>query len=156
MIVLLRVDDRLIHGQVVLGWGTALRPDRIVLADDAVASNEWERGLYAQGWPEMRITIVPVAEAARQLAGGVFEGERIILLVRNPRNVIALMDLGLPVTAVNVGGLHFREGREKLAEGVYVDAEERAALRELVKRGVALDGRAVAGSPAATLNTLVV
>ncbi len=156
MIALLRVDDRLIHGQVVLGWGTALKPDRIVLADDAVASNEWERGLYAQGWPDVRITIVSVAEAARQLVAGVFDEERIILLVRNPRDVVALMDLGLSVAAVNVGGLHFREGREKLAEGVYVDAEERAALRELVKRGVTLDGRAVAGSAAATLNTLVV
>jgi len=102
MIALLRVDDRLIHGQVVLGWGTALKPDRIVLADDAVASNEWERSLYAQGWPDVRITIVSVAEAARQLLAGIFDEERIILLVRNPRDVVALMDLGLSVAAVNV------------------------------------------------------
>ncbi len=156
MISLVRIDDRLIHGQVVLGWGTVLKPDRIVLADDEVASNEWERGLYAQGWPDVRISIVSFADAAKQIAGGVFDRERVILLVRNPRGVIALMEHGLPVTAVNVGGLHFREGREKLAEGVYVDAEERGILRELVKRGVTLDGRAVPGSPASTLNALVV
>lgn len=156
MIALLRVDDRLIHGQVVLGWGTAIAPDRILLADDDVASNDWERGLYAQGWPEVRITIAPLAEAARQIASGVFDGERVMLLVRSPRNVIALMDLGVPVTVVNVGGLHYREGRDALAEGVYVDAEERSALRELVKRGVTLDGRVVAASPPSTLNALVV
>ena len=66
------------------------------------------------------------------------------------------MDLGIPVTEVNIGGLHFREGREKLVDGVYIDADERAALRELVKRGVTLDGRAVSRSEKATLNSLVV
>ncbi len=156
MIALLRIDDRLIHGQVVLGWGTALRPDRIVLADDEVAANEWERNLYAQGWPDVRISILSLAEAVKQLAAGIFGGERIILIVRSPKSVLALMDLGLAVAAVNVGGLHFRPGREKLIEGVYLDAEERSALRELVKRGVTLDGRAVPGSPAGTLNSMVV
>ena len=156
MIALLRVDDRLIHGQVVLGWGAAIKPDRIVLADDEVAASEWERSIYAEGWPDVRISIASLEDAARQLAGGVFDRERIILLLRNPRGVIALMDLGIPVTEVNIGGLHFREGREKLVDGVYIDADERAALRELVKRGVTLDGRAVSRSEKATLNSLVV
>jgi mannose/fructose/N-acetylgalactosamine-specific phosphotransferase system component IIB len=156
VIVLLRIDDRLIHGQVVLGWGTELRPDRILLVDDGVAANDWERGLYAQGWPEVKISIFSLAEAAKQLAAGVFEEERVILIVRSPQSVIELMDLGLSVTEVNVGGLHFRPGREKLIEGVYINAEERVALRELVKRGVTLDGRATPGSPAGTLNSLVV
>ena len=47
MVILFRIDDRLIHAQVVVGWGRRLRPDRIVLADDAVRAEEWEKELYA-------------------------------------------------------------------------------------------------------------
>ena len=157
MIVLFRVDDRLIHGQVILGWGSVLRPDRIILADDEVASNEWEKNLYAASVvPEIKVSILPLLEAAAQLKRGIFDTERVILLVRHPKDVVALMDLGLPVGEVNVGGLHFREGREKLLDNVYIDGEERNIMRELVKRGVILDGRAVPGSRAVKLNSRVV
>jgi mannose/fructose/N-acetylgalactosamine-specific phosphotransferase system component IIB len=157
MIVLFRIDDRLIHGQVVLGWGTVLKPDRIILADDLVASNEWERDLYASAAPpEIKVSILALTEAAAQLKAGVFEGEKVILLVKHPRNVLSLMDLGLPVSEINVGGIHYREGREKVLENVYLDAEERSIMRELVKRGVTLDGRALPSSKTVTLNSRVV
>ena len=152
-----RVDDRLIHGQVILGWGSVLKPDRIILADDEVASNEWEKNLYAASVPpEIKVSILPLLEAAAQLKRGIFDTERVILLVRHPKDVVALMDLGLPVGEVNIGGLHFREGRQKLLDNVYIDGEERNIMRELVKRGVILDGRAVPGSRAVKLNSRVV
>jgi len=157
MIVLFRVDDRLIHGQVVLGWGAALKPDRIILADDAVASSEWERDLYAAAAPpEIKVSILSLTEAAAQLKAGIFDGEKVILLVKHPANVLALMDLGLPVGEVNVGGVHYREGREKLLENVFLDPGERGIMRELVKRGVTLDGRALPSSAPVTLNSRVV
>jgi mannose/fructose/N-acetylgalactosamine-specific phosphotransferase system component IIB len=157
MIVLFRVDDRLIHGQVVLGWGTFLKPDRIVLADDLVASNEWERDLYASAAPpEIKVSILALTEAAAQLKAGIFDGEKVILLVKHPKNVLSLMDLGLPVSEVNVGGIHYREGREKVLENVYLDPDERSIMRELVKRGVTLDGRALPSSKTVTLNSRVV
>lgn len=157
MIVLFRVDDRLIHGQVVLGWGSILKPDRIILADDLVASNEWERDLYAASAPpEIKVSILALTEAAAQIKAGVFDAEKVILLVKHPANVLSLMDLGLPVSEVNVGGIHYREGREKVLENVYLDAGERSIMRELVKRGVTLDGRALPSSKAVTLNSRVV
>ncbi|MDD4858397.1 MAG: PTS sugar transporter subunit IIB [Candidatus Krumholzibacteria bacterium] len=157
MIVLFRIDDRLIHGQVILGWGSALKPDRIVLADDEVASNDWEKNLYASSVPpEIKVSILSLTEAAAQIKRGIFDTEKVILLVRHPRCVVALMDLGVSVGEVNVGGMHYRDGREKVLDNVYVDADERAIMRDLVKRGVTLDGRALPGSRAATLNSRVV
>ena len=157
MISLFRIDDRLIHGQVVLGWGSVLKPDRIILADDEVASNEWEKNLYAASVPpEIKVSILPLPETAAQIKRGIFDTERVILLVRHPKDVVALMDLGLPVSEVNVGGLHYREGRAKVLDNVYIDAEERNIMRQLVKRGVILDGRAVPGSRAVRLNSRVV
>jgi mannose/fructose/N-acetylgalactosamine-specific phosphotransferase system component IIB len=157
MIVLFRVDDRLIHGQVVLGWGTVLKPDRIVVADDRVAANEWERDLYAAAAPpDIKVSILSLSEAAAQIKAGIFDGEKLFLLVKQPKSVLTLMDLGLPVSEVNVGGIHYREGREKILENIYIDPEERSVMRELAKRGVTLDGRALPSSKAVTLNSRVV
>jgi len=157
MIALFRIDDRLIHGQVVLGWGSVLKPDRIILADDEVAASDWERDLYASSVPpEIKISILPLTDAAAQVKRGIFDAEKVFLIVRNPANAVALMDLGLAADEVNVGGLHYREGREKILDNVYLDAGERAVLRELAKRGVKLDGRALPASRAVTLNARVV
>ena len=64
-----RVDDRLIHGQVVVAWGQRLRPVRIWVADDASAADEWERELLATVAPGIEVHVVPVAEAAAAYAG---------------------------------------------------------------------------------------
>lgn len=157
MIVLFRIDDRLIHGQIAVGWASALRPDRIVLADDGVAASEWERSLYAAAVPpEIKVSILSISETMRQFRGGVFDREKVILIVKHPRSVVALLDGGISARDVNVGGLHFRDGTEQVAEGVYLDAEEKAILRDLVKRGIKLDGRALPTSESVTLNSKVV
>jgi mannose/fructose/N-acetylgalactosamine-specific phosphotransferase system component IIB len=60
------------------------------------------------------------------------------------------------VSEVNVGGIHYREGRVKIIENVYLDASERLVMRELAKRGVTLDGRALPSSKTVTLNSRIV
>ena len=157
MISLIRIDDRLIHAQVVIGWGRHLHPDRIVVADDHVAGNELERTLYASATPpEMKVSILSLEETVRQLGGGVFDREKLILLVAHPQSVLGLMDLGLEVDTVNVGGLHYARGKEKVLDHVYLDEGERSALRELVKRGVTLEARALPESEPFILNSKVV
>ncbi len=157
MIALVRIDDRLIHAQVVIGWGSVLHPDRIVIADDAVASTEWEKNLYLTAVPpEIKVSILSLEETKAQVSGGVFDKERIILLVRSPRSILRLIELGLAVDEVNVGGLHYREGREEYLDFVYLDEEERQVLRELVKRGVTLEARALPDHNPVIMNSKVV
>ncbi len=157
MIALTRIDDRLIHAQVVIGWGRVLRPDRIVVADDDAANNEWEKNLYlAAVSVELKVSILSLKDAVDQINGGVFDRENVILLVRAPRSVLELMDLGLVVNEVNVGGLHYSEGRERVLDNVYLDEEDRKSLRELVKRGVTLEARALPDHQSVILNSKVV
>ncbi len=157
MISLLRIDDRLIHAQVVIGWGSAMQPDRIVIADDRVAGSELEKSLYmAAPPPEIKVSILSIEETAKQLEGGVFDKEKIFLLVSHPESILRLMDLGFDVDAVNVGGLHYAEGKEKVLDNFYLDAGERNALRELVKRGVTLEARSLPDSETVILNSKVV
>ena len=79
---LVRVDDRLIHGQVVVGWGRELKPDLVVLADDEVAANEWEQKLYALGVPRgMKVEFTTVEEAARSVDTWAHDSCKTIIIV---------------------------------------------------------------------------
>ncbi len=157
MVILFRIDDRLIHAQVVVGWGRRLKPDRIVLADDLVNAEDWEKELYASAAePDFKATVLSLAEAVEQISGGVFSSEKIFLLVRGPAEALEMLEMGLTTNEINVGGLHFREGREKITDNVWVDEGERETLRDIVKKGITLEARTLPGDKRITINSKVV
>jgi mannose/fructose/N-acetylgalactosamine-specific phosphotransferase system component IIB len=154
---LARIDDRLIHGQVVLGWVPYVRPDRIVVASDRVATSDWERRFYASCVPpEIKTSFFSLEETVRRLASDLFEAEGLLLLCESASDVLALVDAGTDLRDVNVGGLHYREGAIELLPFVFLTEDERRALRELVKRGVTLSAQDIPSNPARIINSLVV
>jgi len=154
---LARIDDRLIHGQVILGWVPAVKPDRIVVANDRVAGSDWERKFYSSCVPpEVNVSFAGIEEAARQVRGDLFRDEGLIILLESARDALALVTRGVDLKEVNVGGLHYREGSVELLPFVFLTHEERTALRELVKRGVTLSAQDVPSNPARIINSLVV
>ena len=157
MVILFRIDDRLIHAQVVVGWGRKLKPDRIILADDLVCAEDWEKELYASAAePDFKATVLSIADAVEQIGGGVFDCEKIFLVVRGPAEAIEMLEMGLTTKEINVGGLHFREGREKITDNVWVDEKEKELLRDIVKKGITLEARALPGDEKITINSKVV
>jgi mannose/fructose/N-acetylgalactosamine-specific phosphotransferase system component IIB len=157
MISLIRIDDRLIHAQVVIGWYEECNPDRIILADDQVAESEMEKKLYASAvTPEIKVSIISLQEAADRINNGVYHSETVLLLVRSPVEALKLYRCGLLFDEINVGGMHFNTNREKVLEGVYVSEEEKAAFRELVKRKVTLEVRALPEDQKVILNSRIV
>jgi len=154
---LARIDDRLIHGQVILGWVPSVKPDRIVVANDRVAGSDWERKFYSSCVPpEVNVSFATVAEAARQISADLYQTEQLIVLLESAQDTLALIGGGVDLKEVNVGGLHYREGSVELLPFVFLVHEERNALRELVKRGVTLSAQDVPSNPAKIINSLVV
>jgi mannose/fructose/N-acetylgalactosamine-specific phosphotransferase system component IIB len=154
---LARIDDRLIHGQVVLGWVPVVKPDRIVVACNRVAASDWERRFYASCVPpEVRTSFFSVDEAAQQIASAPYQQEQLLLLFESAEDVWKLVNAGIALKEVNVGGLHYREGSIELLPFVFVTPEERSFLRELVKRGITLSAQDVPSNPARVINSLVV
>jgi PTS system mannose-specific IIB component/fructoselysine and glucoselysine-specific PTS system IIB component len=136
-LVLSRIDDRLIHGQVVVGWGQALGLDFIVLVDDEVAANEWEQELYRMSVPpEIEVVFAGTEEAALRLAAWAGRPDRGMLLTGDIRTMARLFaaDHGA-VGRVNVGGLHHRPGRVQRLPYVFLTDEEAAELRALAAGG---------------------
>jgi len=136
-LVLYRIDDRLIHGQVVVGWGQRLGLAFIVLVDDAVRANVWEQELYRMGVPgAMDVVFATVAEAAPRLAEWEADARKGLLLTGDVETMVALCAAAPAVRKVNVGGIHAREGRTERLRYVFLSETEAQQLAALAARGV--------------------
>src|SRR3989449_9796324 len=110
-IALYRVDDRLIHGQVVVGWGQPLDASFIVLVDDEVRASDWEQDLYRMGVPpQIEVRFASVDEAVAKIPEWEADGRVGILLVGDVDTAVALSARGARVTRGQVGGIHHRAG----------------------------------------------
>ena len=135
-IALVRLDDRLIHGQVVIGWGQPLNARFIVLVDDEVRASPWEQDIYRMGVPaHIDVTFVSVTEAARRLPEWRASDQAGILLAGNVGTLAALC-AGGGIDQVNIGGVHHRPGRTERLRYVYLTDEEASQLRRLAETGV--------------------
>jgi mannose/fructose/N-acetylgalactosamine-specific phosphotransferase system component IIB len=149
-----RIDDRLIHGQVLVAWGARLAPARIWLVDDAVAASAWERDLFRESAPGIEVHVVTVAEAAAaHAAESVAEGGA-FLLVRDLATARRLVEAGAAVGDWNVGGLHYAPGKDKVNDYVYLDAADRGDARALLAAGAGLVVQDVPASRPQTLASL--
>lgn len=137
-ILLYRVDERLIHGQVVLGWGMRLRPDRYVVVDEELAESPWEQELYLLGLPEeVEAVFTGVGEARGRLPDWRADPRPSILLTRG---IPAMRELarggGMDEARVNLGGLHHAPGRERVLPYLHLGPEDLRLLEELAAEGV--------------------
>ena len=142
-IVLFRVDERLIHGQVVVGWGAELHPDRIIVVDDDIAHSQWEQELYAMGLPsDVTPVFEDVAQARSQLAGWRDGTDRVVILTRDVDTMRRLAEGGgMRGDEVNIGGIHHAPGRQPILPYVYLSADEIAQLHALAEAGVRITAR---------------
>ena len=136
-LALYRIDDRLIHGQVVVGWGQPLNASFIVLVDDEVSSSDWEQDLYRMGVPpQIEVIFASVDQAAAQLSTWEADDRVGILLVGDIDTAVALAQRAPQVRSFNVGGVHHRTGRRERLRFVYLTDDEAAKLRQLAAGGV--------------------
>lgn len=143
-LILVRIDDRLIHGQVILGWAHALHPDRIVVVDDTVAASSWQRRVYEAAVPsEIGVSILGVDEAVNFFVEGRFNNEKIFLLVESPKNILDLFRKGVDIRSINVGGLHHSEGKRCVLPYVFVSDQDIDNFKELMAMGVEVECRDV-------------
>lgn len=154
-LVLNRIDDRLIHGQVVVGWGQPLNVKFIVLVDDSVAGSEWEQDLYRMGVPpEMEVRFQSTANAAPLLDDYRTEQRPGILLTGDIATMRSLVASG-GVRDVNIGGIHHRAGRTQHLRYVFLTPEEQNALRELAALGAVVTAQDVPATRAIPLEELL-
>lgn len=132
-----RIDDRLVHGQVVVGWGQPLELAFIVLVDDEVAASAWEQDLYRMGVPpEMQLYFESVEGARARLAEYQQMAAPGLLLTGGTATMRALVEGGAAIPRVNLGGVHHRAERAPRLRYVFLTPGEEADLTAMAARGV--------------------
>lgn len=136
-VALVRVDDRLVHGQVVVGWGRPLGAAFVAVVDDVLARSDWEQELYRLGAPEeLPLEFVTVAEAAGRRAAWEADPRPGIVLLGDVSTVSALAAAGVRFPRLNLGGIHHRPGRAERLPYVFLTDAELSSLEQLAASGV--------------------
>ena len=155
-IVLFRVDERLIHGQVVIGWGHQLRPDRYAIVDDDLAGSDWEQDLYRLGAGTVEVLFSTEQEARAQLSEWRDDPQRTILLTRD---VVTMRRLGegglLSGESVNLGGIHHAPDRREVLTYLHLTPQDLEHLESLAAEGVEVTARDLPDAHRVTLQTLL-
>ena len=153
---LYRIDDRLIHGQVVVGWGQPLDLRFIVLVDDEVASSDWEQELYRMGVPpDMDIYFDAVDAAATNLDRYQEDERRGLLLTGDIATMTRLVEAADDIRRVNVGGIHHRPGRIQRLRYVFLTPAEESQLRALAARNIEVTAQDVPAARPVPLDELL-
>lgn len=156
MIVLIRIDERLVHGQVVVAWGRRLRVDRYAVVDDALAASEWEQEIYRLGAGNSEIVFSTVSDAAERIEEWCGDSSRTVLLTRDVETMERLAQEGvLQGRDVNLGGLHHRNDRKRRLSYVHLSASEEASLLELERWDARVEARDLPEAPSVTLASLL-
>ena len=141
-IVLVRVDDRLIHGQVVEGWLRHISVDCIIVINEAVAKDEMQCVLYGMSVPTgVEVHCLDPETAINNLKKERFSRKRILILVAGVKDLLKLVESEAGIKSVNIGGLHYTEGKKQIFKALSVDAGDVADLIKILRRGIELEIR---------------
>jgi len=156
VIGLARIDDRLIHGQVATRWTKETNVQRIIVVSDEVAADTVRKTLLTQvAPPGVTAHVVDVAKMIRVYNNPKYAGERIMLLFTNPTDVERLVEAGVKITSVNIGGMAYRQGKTQVNNAVSVDEQDIEAFKKLNARGIELEVRKVSNDPKLKMMDLI-
>lgn len=142
-IKLFRIDDRLIHGQIVTAWLQNSGADQILVADDQAGNDPFQKSLLAMATPPgVKLTVLPVAEAIALLLGDT-TSTKVLLLARSPQAARQIVDGGVPLKEINVGNLNMKPGKKKILNEMWLDQSDVDAINAIAAKGVVLEQRVI-------------
>ncbi|PHM53120.1 PTS system N-acetylgalactosamine-specific transporter subunit IIB [Xenorhabdus hominickii] len=147
-IALARIDDRLIHGQVATRWTKETNVKRIIVVSDEVAQDIVRSTLLKQvAPPGVSAHVIDVAKCVRVYNNPKYAGERVMLLFTNPTDVLRIIEGGVSLESINIGGMAFRQGKTQINNAISVDKTDIESFKKLNSRGIELEARKVASDP---------
>ncbi|NMC45313.1 MAG: PTS sugar transporter subunit IIB [Chloroflexi bacterium] len=151
-ISLIRIDDRLIHGQVTTAWLRVYPADTIIIANEKIANDPMYKTIFSVAQiPGKQIMLLTPEQAATHI-----KKEKpmckYLIITPTPVDVVTLIDCGLSINKVNIGGLQNRPGTTRLAKVVYAREDEIIAFNELKTRGVEMEVQMVPTEKITKLN----
>ncbi|MGL4773312.1 MAG: PTS system mannose/fructose/N-acetylgalactosamine-transporter subunit IIB [Clostridium sp.] len=152
-IIHVRIDDRLIHGQVATRWSTGLGASRIMVSNDEVANDEMQKGILRMvAPPGISTSIITKETTAKNILAEKYAAQKVLMVLKNPMDALDLMDRGLEIKEINVGNMAKRDNTIQIKKSISVTEEEFKAFKALMERGVRLTARMVPDEPETLLD----
>ncbi|MDU6233075.1 MAG: PTS mannose/fructose/sorbose transporter subunit IIAB [Enterococcus faecalis] len=147
-IVNTRIDERLIHGQVAGIWSTSLSTQRIIVANDEAATDPLQKSSLRMAAPSsMRLSVLGVEAAAKNIQSGKYGKQRLFLLFKNPKDVLRFIEAQGPIKTVNVGNMSYKEGAREVTKSIQVLPEEEQIFEIIASKGVTVTAQLVPNDP---------
>ncbi len=147
-IIHIRIDDRLIHGQVATQWTNELGATRIMVINDEISQNEMQKTLLRLAAPpNVSTSIISKETAFKNITSGKYKGQKVLIVVKSPVDILALVNMGLDIKSINVGNMSTRPDTIRIKATVCVTDEEKSAFQELINRGIEVTAIMVPGEP---------
>ncbi|MFZ7302143.1 PTS system mannose/fructose/N-acetylgalactosamine-transporter subunit IIB [Enterococcus gallinarum] len=138
-IIGVRIDGRLIHGQVANLWTTKLNISRIMIVDDEVAQNDIEKsGLKLATPAGVKLSILPIEKAAQNILAGKYDSQRLLIIARKPDRLLKLVELGVPIKEINVGNMSQTSETRSITKSINVVDQDVETFNQLNEKGVHL------------------
>lgn len=154
--VIIRLDDRLIHGQVVVGWGSVYPFSQIIVANDEIAANEWEKELLLLAAPDNIMADILSLDETVQKLPELFDSEsHSIILLNNLEDVRTLCKAVPQINKINVGGLHFAPDKSEILRYLFINDTEKEIFLDLMNNGVLFECQDVPNGKAQNLASLI-
>ncbi|MBB6715310.1 PTS galactosamine transporter subunit IIB [Clostridium gasigenes] len=142
-ILLTRVDNRLIHGQVGVTWVNHLGANLILVANDEVSKDTIQQSLMEMVVPDCIATRFFSIEKTINVIEKASAKQKIFLVCKTPQDALRLVEGGVKITEINIGNMHFSEGKEQISSTVSLDEDDKKTLRKLHELGVKIEQRRV-------------
>ena len=144
----IRIDDRLIHGQVATMWTNELGATRIMVINDEVANNDMQKSLLRMAAPpNVSTSIITRETAVKNISSGKYKGQKVFIVVKSPLDILYLLNNGLDIKEINVGNMSAKSNTEVIKTTISVTKEEKEAFKELIERGVEVTAIMTPGAP---------
>lgn len=153
-IVLTRIDNRLIHGQVATMWSSSVGANLLLVANDEVSTNDFRQGLMDMAAPSFAQTRYFTIEKTINIIGRASEAQHIAIICETPQDVVRLVEGGVPIKKVNIGNMHMAAGKRQISKAVCVDDSDVAAFKRLQELGVELEIRRVPSESTESIDAL--
>lgn len=153
-ILLTRIDNRLIHGQVATLWSGVLGANLLLVANDEVSTDEFRQGLMNMAAPSYAQTRYFSIEKTCAVIHKASDNQKIFIICETPQDVLRLVEGGVPIKKVNIGNMHMTDGKRQVATSVAVDDNDVETFKKLQELGVELEIKRVPDTAPEDLNKL--
>jgi PTS system mannose-specific IIB component len=141
-IVLVRIDDRLVHGQIVQGWLKTIDIDAVLVVSDLAAKDKMQQTLMKMALPNaIKLYVKTLKDGTTSLKSRDYDKENIMILAAHPSDILYMINEGVKITSLNIGGMHFINGKKQLFKNISVDNEDIKNLHRIYSKGVEVESR---------------